>query len=147
MQIVGGEQTLFVVTAEGKVCLFVLLLYCLLLIQTLLLASYSLCFKRPEKITLNFSAVNTRTLALLTSLVVHCFVQVYATGYGHGGRLGLGGTETVTSVRLIESLQHVVIKKVAVHSGGKHAMALSMDGDVYSWGEGEDGKLGHGSRG
>ncbi|KAJ7367415.1 E3 ubiquitin-protein ligase herc2 [Desmophyllum pertusum] len=25
-------------------------------------------------------------------------------------------------------------------------MALSMDGDVYSWGEGDDGKLGHGSR-
>lgn len=72
--------------------------------------------------------------------------QVYATGYGHGGRLGLGGTETVTSVRLIESLQHAVIRKVAVHSGGKHAMALSMDGDVYSWGEGDDGKLGHGSR-
>lgn len=95
----------------------------------------------------NFSAVNTCTHALLTCLVYHCFVQVYATGYGHGGRLGLGGTETVTSVRLIESLQHVVIKKVAVHSGGKHAMALSMDGDVYSWGEGEDGKLGHGSRG
>lgn len=80
-------------------------------------------------------------------LLFLCFVQVYATGYGHGGRLGLGGTETVTSVRLIESLQHVVIKKVAVHSGGKHAMALSMDGNVYSWGEGEDGKLGHGSRG
>ena len=52
----------------------------------------------------------------------------------------------MTSVRLIESLQHVVIRKVAVHSGGKHAMALSMDGDVYSWGEGDDGKLGHGSR-
>ena len=91
------------------------------------------------------SALLTHTL--LTCLVCHCFVQVYATGYGHGGRLGLGGTETVTSVRLIESLQHVVIKKVAVHSGGKHAMALSTDGDVYSWGEGEDGKLGHGSRG
>ncbi|XP_068720941.1 E3 ubiquitin-protein ligase HERC2-like [Montipora capricornis] len=90
VQIVGGEQTLFAVTSEGK---------------------------------------------------------VYATGYGHGGRLGLGGTDTVTSIRLLESLQHVVIKKVAVHSGGKHAMALSMEGDVYSWGEGDDGKLGHGSRG
>lgn len=79
-------------------------------------------------------------------LISFVFVQVYATGYGHGGRLGLGGTETVTSVRLIESLQHVVIKKVSVHSGGKHAMALSQDGDVYSWGEGDDGKLGHGNR-
>ena len=73
-------------------------------------------------------------------------LQVYSTGYGHGGRLGLGGTETVTTVKMIESLQHVAIKKVAVHSGGKHAMALAADGDVYSWGEGDDGKLGHGSR-
>ncbi|XP_048589232.1 E3 ubiquitin-protein ligase HERC2 isoform X2 [Nematostella vectensis] len=89
VQIVGGEQTLFAVTAEGK---------------------------------------------------------VYATGYGHGGRLGLGGTDTVTSIKMLESLQHVVVRKVAVHSGGKHAMALSADGDVYSWGEGDDGKLGHGNR-
>jgi E3 ubiquitin-protein ligase HERC2 len=49
-------------------------------------------------------------------------------------------------MKMIESLQHVVIKKVAVHSGGKHAMALSVDGDLFSWGEGDDGKLGHGSR-
>ncbi|VVD02572.1 unnamed protein product [Leptidea sinapis] len=35
---------------------------------------------------------------------------------------------------------------VACNSGGKHCLALSSDGDVYSWGEGEDGKLGHGNR-
>lgn len=80
------------------------------------------------------------------SNVIMFFLQVFATGYGHGGRLGLGGTDTVTSMKMIESLQHVVIKKVAVHSGGKHAMALSSDGDVFSWGEGDDGKLGHGNR-
>ena len=38
------------------------------------------------------------------------------------------------------------MKKVAVHSGGKHAMALTVDGRVFSWGEGDDGKLGHCSR-
>lgn len=35
---------------------------------------------------------------------------------------------------------------MACNSGGKHCLALSSDGDVYSWGEGEDGKLGHGNR-
>lgn len=30
--------------------------------------------------------------------------------------------------------------------GGRHAMALTVDGKVFSWGEGEDGKLGHFSR-
>lgn len=36
--------------------------------------------------------------------------------------------------------------QVACNSGGKHCLALSSDGEVYSWGEGEDGKLGHGNR-
>uniref|UniRef100_A0A8D3E8Y1 Uncharacterized protein n=1 Tax=Scophthalmus maximus TaxID=52904 RepID=A0A8D3E8Y1_SCOMX len=35
---------------------------------------------------------------------------------------------------------------VAVNSGGKHCLALSSEGEVYSWGEAEDGKLGHGNR-
>ncbi|XP_031621811.1 probable E3 ubiquitin-protein ligase HERC2 [Contarinia nasturtii] len=72
--------------------------------------------------------------------------KLYATGYGAGGRLGIGGTDSMTSPTLVESLQHVFIKKVAVNSGGKHCLALTADGDVYSWGEGEEGKLGHGDR-
>lgn len=47
---------------------------------------------------------------------------------------------------LLESIQHVFVKKVAVNSGGKHCLALSSEGHVYSWGEGDDGKLGHGNR-
>ena len=43
----------------------------------------------------------------------------------------------------ILALAQYVVKKVAVHSGGKHAMALTVDGRVFSWGEGDDGKLGH----
>ncbi|XP_053688822.1 probable E3 ubiquitin-protein ligase HERC2 isoform X2 [Sabethes cyaneus] len=72
--------------------------------------------------------------------------KLYATGYGAGGRLGIGGTDSVSTPTLVESLQHVIIKKVAVNSGGKHCLALSSDGEVFSWGEGEDGKLGHGNR-
>ncbi|KAG5897066.1 hypothetical protein JTB14_025882 [Gonioctena quinquepunctata] len=89
IQLLGGEQTLFAVTADGK---------------------------------------------------------VYATGYGAGGRLGIGGTDSVLVPTLLESIQHVYIKKIAVNSGGKHCLALTADNDVYSWGEGDDGKLGHGTR-
>ena len=39
-----------------------------------------------------------------------------------------------------------IIFQVAVNSGGKHCLALSVDGEVYSWGEGDDGKLGHGNK-
>lgn len=62
MQLVGGEQTLFAVTADGK---------------------------------------------------------VYATGYGAGGRLGIGGCDSVLVPTLLESIQHVFVKKLAVNSGGK----------------------------
>ncbi|RLU17868.1 hypothetical protein DMN91_010107 [Ooceraea biroi] len=89
IQLAGGEQTLFAVTADGK---------------------------------------------------------VYSTGYGAAGRLGIGGTDSVMIPTLLESIQHVFIKKVAVSSGGKHCLALSSEGHVYSWGEGDDGKLGHGNK-
>ncbi len=36
--------------------------------------------------------------------------------------------------------------QVAVHPGGRHCLALTIDGKVFSWGEGDDGKLGHGGR-
>ncbi|KAG8288256.1 E3 ubiquitin-protein ligase herc2 [Homalodisca vitripennis] len=81
-----------------------------------------------------------------TLLAVTSDGKVYATGYGAGGRLGLGNTDTVTTPTLIDSLENVFIKKVAVNSGGKHCMALTFDGEVYSWGEGDDGKLGHGNK-
>nr|CAB3252595.1 ZF(ZZ)-8 zinc finger protein [Phallusia mammillata] len=72
--------------------------------------------------------------------------KVYATGYGAGGRLGVGNSESLAAPTLIESIQHIRIVKVASNAGGKHTLALSEDGEVYSWGEGVDGKLGHGNR-
>lgn len=33
-----------------------------------------------------------------------------------------------------------------VYTGGRHSLALTTDGKVFSWGEGDDGKLGHFSR-
>lgn len=80
-----------------------------------------------------------------TLLAVSADGKVYATGYGAGGRLGIGGLDSVTTPTLLESIQHIFIKKVAVNSGGKHCLALSAEGDVLSWGEGDDGKLGHGN--
>ncbi|KAL7983783.1 hypothetical protein Chor_000659, partial [Crotalus horridus] len=73
--------------------------------------------------------------------------KVYACGEATNGRLGLGlSSGTVPIPRQITALSNYVVKKVAVHSGGRHAMALTVDGKVFSWGEGDDGKLGHFSR-
>ncbi|KFM56578.1 E3 ubiquitin-protein ligase HERC2, partial [Stegodyphus mimosarum] len=72
--------------------------------------------------------------------------KVYACGEGTNGRLGLGHSNNVSFPRQIYSLSQFVIRKIAVHSGGRHALALTIDGKVFSWGEGDDGKLGHGNR-
>ena len=75
-----------------------------------------------------------------------CLRQLYATGYGAGGRLGLGSQDSTPSPTLIPCLQCLKVTKVSVHAGGKHALALTCEGLVFSWGDGADGKLGHGNR-
>ena len=74
-------------------------------------------------------------------------LKVYSSGYGAYGRLGIGGTENVATPTPISSLvtRSIVIKKLAVHSGGKHCLAITAAGEMYAWGEGDDGKLGLGS--
>ena len=73
--------------------------------------------------------------------------KVYACGESTNGRLGLGPiTGNVKIPCQLESLSQFVVKKVSAHSGGRHAMAVTLEGKVFSWGEGEDGKLGHGNR-
>lgn len=63
--------------------------------------------------------------------------KVYACGEGTNGRLGLGNNCNVSVPRQLPVINQFIVKKVAVHSGGKHAMALTLDGRVFSWGEGE----------
>jgi E3 ubiquitin-protein ligase HERC2 len=73
--------------------------------------------------------------------------KVYASGYAAHGRLGIGGTDNVATPTPLASLatRGIAIKKLAIHSGGKHCLAVTTQGELYSWGEGEDGKLGLGS--
>lgn len=46
--------------------------------------------------------------------------KVYACGEGTNGRLGLGHNYNVSTPRRVPILSQYVVKKVAVHSGGKH---------------------------
>jgi hypothetical protein len=92
-------------------------------------------------------------------------------GYTESGRLGIGpynpkypyvvtpqlilGLSNIIKVLffyiyikdLYSYLQFIIIfVKVAVNSGGRHCLALSSSGEVYAWGDGDDGKLGLGNR-
>jgi len=72
--------------------------------------------------------------------------QVYASGCGAYGRLGIGCVEDATTPTLISSFvsRGVCIKKVEVHPAGKHCLAVTTDGELFAWGEGDNGRLGIG---
>lgn len=61
--------------------------------------------------------------------------KIFAAGEGTNGRLGLGHANNMAQPKQIMSLATQIIKKVAVHPGGRHCLALTVDGKVYSWGK------------
>jgi alpha-tubulin suppressor-like RCC1 family protein len=69
--------------------------------------------------------------------------ETWSFGSGEHGRLGHGGTGNEAVPRLIEALSGVVVKQVA--AGALHSMVLTRDGDVFTWGWGRFGQLGHGN--
>lgn len=79
-----------------------------------------------------------------TIFIVTCDGEVYVCGEGANGRLGLGDVENVAVPKPLHTLNSHFVKKVAVHPGGRHSLCLTREGKVFSWGEGTDGKLGHG---
>ena len=71
--------------------------------------------------------------------------KVFACGAGSNGQLGLGHSFNVIQPRQITSLSQYVVRKVTTHSSGGHVLALTVDGKIFSWGDGECGQLGHGN--
>ena len=59
---------------------------------------------------------------------------------GEDGQIGIGDTSDQNEPCLVESLRDVSILKISCGSG--HTVVLSTEGSVYSWGRGDDGRLG-----
>lgn len=45
----------------------------------------------------------------------------------------------------VDALRGVGVRQIACGSG--HTVVLTIDGEVYTWGRGDDGRLGHGDNG
>eukprot|EP00753_Platysulcus_tardus_P014506 PLAT4383.2.p1 GENE.PLAT4383.2~~PLAT4383.2.p1 ORF type:complete len:552 (+),score=129.47 PLAT4383.2:26-1681(+) len=71
--------------------------------------------------------------------------QVYSWGRGEDGQLGLGDTNDQCLPVFVEALKDKDVRQVACGSG--HTVVLSVDGEVFTWGRGDDGRLGHGDNG
>ena len=72
--------------------------------------------------------------------------SISSCGEGSNGKLGLGNSEDCGTLSLISAIRGFTIVQVsASKTGGGHVLALAASGEVFSWGDGEHGKLGHGN--
>ena len=67
--------------------------------------------------------------------------DVFSWGSGANYQLGTGHTGLQTQPRRLETLAHTTVVEVAASKF--HSMAVTADGQVYTWGWGLGGRLGH----
>ncbi|XP_020245605.1 ultraviolet-B receptor UVR8-like, partial [Asparagus officinalis] len=70
-------------------------------------------------------------------------LQVYSWGWGDFGRLGHGNSSDLFMPQPIKALQGIMIKQIAC--GDSHCLAVTMNGEVRSWGRNQNGQLGLGT--
>ena len=69
--------------------------------------------------------------------------RVLSWGGGSWGKLGLSSDSNVKSPRAIASLQNSLVEFIAC--GAHHSACITLTGDVWTWGKGLRGQLGHNS--
>ena len=78
------------------------------------------------------------------TFVLHTDGRVSGCGKGSYGRLGLGDSSNQVNPRLLPISSPVKFLSSSRGSDG-HTLALTETGHIYSWGDGDYGKLGHGN--
>lgn len=68
---------------------------------------------------------------------------VYSWGWGDFGRLGHGDSSDLFIPQAIKTLQGLRIKQIAC--GDSHCLAVTINGEVQSWGRNQNGQLGLGN--
>ncbi|XP_054634415.1 probable E3 ubiquitin-protein ligase HERC3 isoform X2 [Dunckerocampus dactyliophorus] len=93
-------------------------------------------------------ALDAQKIATVSSGRAHSMAvneqgQVFAWGAGEGGQLGLGTAEMAVRIpRLVKRLgDHSIVQ---VMCGNQHCIALSRDGQLFTWGQNTNGQLGLG---
>ncbi|KVH87985.1 Regulator of chromosome condensation 1/beta-lactamase-inhibitor protein II, partial [Cynara cardunculus var. scolymus] len=70
-------------------------------------------------------------------------LKVYSWGWGDFGRLGHGNSTDFFIPQPIKALQGLRIRQIAC--GDSHCLAVTMEGEVQSWGRNQNGQLGLGT--
>ncbi|XP_053720543.1 probable E3 ubiquitin-protein ligase HERC1 isoform X1 [Synchiropus splendidus] len=98
------------------------------------------------KLTSTFSDAQTIEAGQYCTFVISSDGGVRACGKGSYGRLGLGDSNNQSSLKKLTFEPHRAIKKVSSSKGSDgHTLAFTTEGEVFSWGDGDYGKLGHGN--
>lgn len=72
--------------------------------------------------------------------------SVRACGKGSYGRLGLGDSNNQSVPKKLVLDPPRCMRKVSSSKGSDgHTLAVTVEGEVFSWGDGDYGKLGHGN--
>ncbi|OWM76355.1 ultraviolet-B receptor UVR8 isoform X2 [Punica granatum] len=69
-------------------------------------------------------------------------LEVYSWGWGDFGRLGHGNSSDLFTPQPVKALHGLRIKQIAC--GDSHCLAVTMEGEVQSWGRNQNGQLGLG---
>ena len=101
--------------------------------------------KAPKHIYVPAVVPGVSSVSMVSCGTEHTIAQtlegkLYSWGQGDGGLLGHGNTESQYTPKLIDGLSSLTIMSVVC--GGLHTLAVSKQGQVYSWGRGEGGQLG-----
>ncbi|KAJ7294855.1 hypothetical protein O6H91_Y228400 [Diphasiastrum complanatum] len=76
-------------------------------------------------------------------MAFRCLLTYLACCRGDFGRLGHGNSSDLFVPQPIKALQELQIKQIAC--GDSHCLAITGDGEVFSWGRNQNGQLGLGN--
>ncbi|XP_035829751.1 probable E3 ubiquitin-protein ligase HERC1 isoform X3 [Aplysia californica] len=97
------------------------------------------------KLTSIFAECQQVEAGQFCSFLLHPDGSVSACGKGSYGRLGLGDSNNQTTPRKLAFDPPRVVKKISSSKGSDgHTLALTTEGELFSWGDGDYGKLGLG---
>ncbi|XP_030232116.1 probable E3 ubiquitin-protein ligase HERC1 isoform X5 [Gadus morhua] len=98
------------------------------------------------KLAPSFADAQTIEAGQYCTFVISSDGSVRACGKGSYGRLGLGDSNNQSTLKKLTFEPHRSVKKVSSSKGSDgHTLAFTTEGEVFSWGDGDYGKLGHGN--
>lgn len=100
------------------------------------------CVVKPKPVSVLREGVLQVSCGLAHTVVLTKSCNVYSFGANRKGQLGDGQVASSALPRMIPQLHHRPVVKISC--GAEHTLALTVGGNVYSWGDNSSGQLGQG---